>query len=114
IMGFKRLSVPFLVAAMSVTCSTGAVITGYTRATFQAALGGGTVFGQNFDSLANGAILTTLNGVTYSASLGSPIVTNVFLTTTSPNGLGSTSTGFFLPAESATFSFATAISAFAI
>jgi hypothetical protein len=91
-----------------------ATITGYNRASFSTALSGGTVTGQNFDGLANGTILTTLNGVTYGASQGSAIVTDTYLTTTNPNGLGSTSAGFFKSNESATLSFATAITAFGI
>jgi hypothetical protein len=55
-----------------------------------------------------------LNGVTYSASTGLPLVTNRFLTTTTPNGLGRTDVGFFLAGDTATFTFATAITAFAI
>jgi PEP-CTERM motif len=90
-----------------------AIITSVDRATFQASLSG-TIGSQNFDSLANGDILGTLNGVTYGASTGQPLVTSAFLTSTGLNGLGRTGVGFFLDTDSATFTFSTAITAFAI
>lgn len=94
--------------------ASAATITTYDRAAFQTALSGGTLSGQNFDSIAPDTVLGTLDGVTYGASGGDPIVTDNYLTTTAPNGLGSTSVGFFQASESATFTFATAITAFAI
>lgn len=101
-------------AILSITVASAATITSYNRNAFATALSGGTVSGQNFDALANGTVLGTLNGVTYGASLGNPIVTSTYLTTTNPNGLGSTSIGYFQSTETATFSFATAITAFGI
>ncbi len=74
----------------------------------------GTIGSQNFDGLASGTVLGTLNGVTYASSTGSSLVTSSFLTSTSPNGLGRTEVGFFRTADTATFTFATAITAFAI
>jgi hypothetical protein len=91
-----------------------AIISSVDRATFLAAVSGGTIGSQNFDALANGTILSTLGGVTYSASTGSPLVTNAFLTSTTPNGLGRTDVGFFLSTDTATFVFGSAITAFAI
>jgi hypothetical protein len=96
------------------TTATTATINSVDRASFQAAVAGGTISGQNFDSIANGTILSTLGGVTFGASQGSPLVTNAFLTTTTPNGLGSTSLGFFGSSELATFAFANPITAFAV
>jgi hypothetical protein len=96
------------------TIGAAATINSVDRAAFQAAVSGGTITRQNFDSIANGTILTTLGGVTFGASQGSPIVTNTFLTTTTPNGLGSTSQGFFGASELSTFTFANPITAFAI
>ncbi|AMV39969.1 PEP-CTERM sorting domain-containing protein [Planctomyces sp. SH-PL62] len=96
------------------SAASSATITTYNRAAFQTALSGGTLSGQDFDSLAAGTVLGTLDGVTYGASGGNPIVTDSYLTSTTPNGLGSTSVGYFLSSESATFTFATAITAFAI
>jgi PEP-CTERM motif len=91
-----------------------AIILSVDRATFQAAVAGGTISQQNFDGLANGTVLGSLNGVTYGASTGSPLVTNAFLTSTNPNGEGRTGVGFFLPTDTATYTFDTSITAFAI
>jgi hypothetical protein len=97
------------------TIGTTATINSIDRAAFQTAVAGGTITGQNFDSIANGTILTTpLGGVTFGASQGDPIVTNAFLPSTSPNGLGSTSLEAFGADELATFTFANPITAFAI
>ena len=63
-----------------------AIITSVNRATFQSAVASQQIDQQNFDSLAAGTILGSLGGVTYSSSLGSPLVTSTFLTSTSPNG----------------------------
>jgi hypothetical protein len=91
-----------------------ATITQFDRATFQTAVSGGTISEQDFDGFLAGTTLTTDGVVTYAASLGTPLVTSTFLTTTPPNGLGSTSVGFFIPSETATFTFGSAISAFGI
>ncbi len=101
----------FVVASSAASAT---VVTSVSRAEFLAAVAGGTINGENFDGLAVGSTLGTLNGVTYAASGGSVIVTDTFLTSTAPNGIGSTSTGFFLSTETATFTFDTAITAFAI
>jgi hypothetical protein len=90
-----------------------ATVTDYDRVTFQIALSGATLSGQNFDSLSAGNI-TTVNGVTYVPSLGTALVTHSFLTTTSPNGLGSTSVGFFEGTETLTLTFSSSITAFAL
>jgi hypothetical protein len=116
----KMLSFSGPVSALAVllalipSLSAATIITSVDRATFQAAVSGGTITGQNFDSIAVGTILGATPDLTYSASGGSPIVTNTYLTSTSPNGLGSTSVGFFLPTETATFTFNSPITAFAI
>jgi len=110
------LKYAFILAGLTVAGANSAqavTITSLTRAQFQAAIGGGVTL-QNFDSLTAGTTLGTLNGVTYGASLGTPLVTNHYLTTTNPNGLGSTSIGFFRSSETASFTFAAPISAFAI
>lgn len=111
-----RGSVSALAALLALipSLSAATVITSVDRATFQAAVSGSTITGQNFDSLAVGTILGATTDLTYSASAGSPIVTNTYLTSTNPNGLGSTSVGFFLPTETATFSFNSPVTAFAI
>ena len=90
-------AVTVLFALTSAGCSqlaAASTITEFSRTAFQAALSSDNLSGQDFDSLPLGTI-ATVNGVTYTASMGDAIVTNSFLTTTSPNGLGSTSFGFF-------------------
>jgi len=107
----------FVAAAMFALLPAAAnaiVITSVDRATFQAAVTGGTIASQTFDSQAHGTILGTVNGVTYDSSGGSAMVTRTFLTSTAPGGLGSTSVGFFLGTETASFVFSSAITAFAI
>jgi hypothetical protein len=91
-----------------------AVVTSINRAAFQSAIVNQLISSQNFDALATGSILDTLDGVTYVSSAGSPVVTNQFLTSTSPNGLGRTGVGFFLSTDNATFVFDRPITAFAI
>jgi hypothetical protein len=108
--------VPVLLALVSAGCSQIAVastITEFNRSAFQAALSSANLSGQNFDSLPTGTIVT-VNGVTYSPSLGAAVVTDQFLTTTFPNGLGSTSLGFFGENETLTITFSSAITAFAL
>jgi len=99
---------------LQVSPASAATITPFNRAAFQAALIGGTVFGQNFDGFVDGATIGTVGDVTYSASNGLPLITSTFLVTTAPNGLGSTSVGFFQSSETATFQFANPITAFGI
>jgi hypothetical protein len=112
----QRVLTCIIIVGTGFCLAQAATITSYNRATFQAALSGGTVSGQNFDSISGGTVLTTLNGVTYGASIGSPAITGNFLTTTPLNGLGSTSQAsiFFADNETATFTFASPITAFAI
>src|SRR5688500_6909538 len=80
-----------------------AIITSVDRGTFQSAVAGGMIAHQDFDSFAVGTILGVTPDIIYSASSGSPIVTDAFLTTSPPNGLGATVVGFFLPNDTATF-----------
>jgi hypothetical protein len=91
-----------------------AIISSVDRATFQLAVAGGMISQENFDAIAVGTILGVTPDVTYGASGGSPIVTNAFLTSTPPNGLGETSLNFFPPGDSASFTFSSSITAFAI
>lgn len=114
-LSFKgRVSALAALLALLPSLSVGAVIASVDRATFQAGVSGGAITSQNFDSLAAGTILGATTDLTYSASAGSPIVTNSFITSTDPNGLGSTSSGFFQPDETMTFSFNSPVTAFAI
>lgn len=100
-------------AGSAATIANAATLTSVDRATFASAVLGGSISSDNYDTTAVGSAPTTA-GVTYTASLGSAIVTNSFLTSTNPNGLGSTSVGFFQATETITFDFSVAITAFAI
>ena len=108
---FRRLALIALVIALP---TQAAIIINVDRAAFQAAVAGGEFSEQDFDSIPAGTILGVTPDVTYSASAGSPIVTNRFLTSTPPNGLGETDLEFFPPGDTATFTFNSPITAFAI
>jgi len=114
------LRATFVAAVLTFALSADAsatAITFTTRTSFDAAFPAATI--ENWDGFANGTTFpdgSTTNGVTYNSSgAGSAVVTNAFLTTTSPNGLGDTANGnFFGGAQSITFSFAGPIAAFGI
>jgi len=109
-----RIGLLIIVGAFVTAVSAAASTISFDRATFQAAVSGGTVTLQTFAGFVAGSTLGTVGDVTYAASGGSPVVTSTYLTTTGANGLGSTSAGYFLPGETATFTFSTPISAFGI
>lgn len=96
--------------------------TSLSRAGFTASISGVPVEEQNFDSFADGTLLTgPQGGVTFSASQGSVVVTQQFFVTTDPNGIGSTATEadfgglrFFTADNAVTIAFAHPIIAFAI
>jgi len=102
-----------LIVVSGLQLAPAANIVEFNRNTFQTALASASLSGQNFDALPVGNI-TTVNGVTYTPSAGTAVVTSAFLTTTSPNGLGSTSLGFFGPDETLTILFSSPITAFAL
>ena len=60
---------------LNMPATAGSVIMSVDRAAFAAAVAGGTISSQNFEGLAAGTLLGSESGVTYSASLGDPIVT---------------------------------------
>lgn len=107
-----------IAGAAAALCSTtvrAQVTDGYSRAQFQAAVAGSSSLTlQNFDSFTAGNTLTSDGFVTYGSSVGTPLITNSFLTSTSPNGLGRTGVGFFLSTDQASFTFSSAVTAFAI
>lgn len=113
-----------IAAALSIfaVAADAAVINSVDRATFAAALASGTLNSQNFDSFADGTPLVgPQSGVAFAAAEGTVIVTNQFLTSTNPNGIGSTATEasnngdrFFTETNSVTITFANPITAFAI
>lgn len=104
-----------LVLAGGTSVADAAVLASLDRATFQTAISGATTLGvQDFDSLVAGSLLTNDGNVSYAASTGTPLVTSTFLTSTGLNGLGRDGVGFFLASDTASFTFGTAITAFAI
>ena len=100
----------------SASAASGATVTFNSRASFDAAFPGAAI--ENWDAYSDGLIIpdgSTLNGITYNASgVGDAIVTNAFLPSTLPNGLGSTPSEFFSPPQTMTFGFAGPIFAFGI
>lgn len=121
----KKTPVALAICAAALTVSSAAsaaTIVSVDRATFAEAVVGGTIAGENFDGIGIGTTLTSLNGVSYTSSNGDVVVTDDFLTSTNPNGIGSTGSidvdtfgrAFFLGTDTATFTFDTAITAFAI
>ena len=109
-----RLCAATLVAIVLVQPVNAQLVSSFDRPSFHLATGGSSLGLENFDGIAAGTLLTNRNGIAFAASNGIPIVTSSFLTSTNPNGLGSTSVGFFLGSELATFSFDSPINAFAI
>ncbi|MDR7510967.1 MAG: PEP-CTERM sorting domain-containing protein [Armatimonadota bacterium] len=112
-----RIPAIALAVGLAATAPALGAITSYNRAGFATATAASTVITQGFDGFAAGTILLTDGFVSYSASAGTPVISNLFLFTTSPNSLASTKpqgNPFFLPNETATFTFAAPITAFAI
>lgn len=102
-------------AAICVDTASATIISFTDRTSFDAAEAGATI--ENWDSFVAGTTFangSTVNGITYNSSTNIAVVTNAFLTTTSPNGLGRTPTGFFDVADTITFGFVAPISAFGI
>jgi hypothetical protein len=107
----KKLSV--LLTLLVLTGVMFASTTTYTdRLSFYAANPGVTIEG--WDNLANGTLITVLNGITYTTNDGTALVTNAFLALSPPNTLGENVNGFFLPSDTMTFTFPSPITAFGI
>ena len=117
-MGFRlaHAAVFLLVASAAASAGAAATITTFDRAGFAAALAGSGARTQTFDDLALG-VLTATDGITYTATGGNVVVTAKFLSSSGLNSLGS-GTGdkqqFFLADQRVTFTFAAALTAFAI
>lgn len=109
------LALPLLGLFAVATSGSAAVIPFGSRAAFDAAFPG--AVRENWDGFANGTVFldgTGANGITYNSSAGNALVTNAFLNTTNPNGLGDTTAGFFQAADSITFTFTGAVRSFGI
>jgi len=92
-----------------------AIITFGSRAAFDAAFPGSVR--ENWDGFASGTTFadgTGAGGITYNSSSGDALVTDSFLPSTAPNGLGDTVVGFFLIGDSITFTFDAPIRAFGL
>lgn len=111
----KFLSIMLLLAAAAGSASATTIQT--DRDNFFGAVGSTDLTYDSFDAASVGCT-PSFSGYSVAASLGAVCITNQFLTTSAPNGLGSTSPNsgsfFFLASESVTFQFASAITAFAI
>ena len=86
-----------------------------SRAAFVAAIPGVQV--ENWDWFVPGHVISngsTAAGITYESSAGDMAVVDAVLSSTPPNSLGRADIGFFLPEDTITFSFDTAIEAFGI
>jgi hypothetical protein len=106
--------VTFLLAVVLVFAGAlSASTTTYTdRVSFYAANPGVTIEG--WDTLPNGTLINTLNGITYTTNDGTALVTDLFLALSPPNTLGENVNGFFLPTDTMTFVFPSPIKVFGI
>lgn len=109
------LALPLLGLLAVATSGNAAVISFSSRAAFDAAFPG--AFRETWDTYADGTVIpngSSLNGITYTSSTGNAVVTNDFLPSTSPNGLGRTPINFFEGSDSITFTFSGSKIAFGI
>jgi hypothetical protein len=114
---FRRaLLFGFFLVLVLATAQAQAGIVGYTsRTAFDAAVPGASVEG--WDTFPDGAVFTngsTVNGITYNASIGNALVRDGYAYTTAPNILVETTYDNFGPYDTMTFSFVTPIRAFGI
>lgn len=103
------------VLSFSALASQAAITTYTSRSTFDTAFSGSVV--ENWDGFANGTTIangSSANGITYNSSSGSSLVTSSYIVSTSPNGLGNTTNGYFGAGEGITFTFAAPVMAFGI
>jgi hypothetical protein len=97
------------------TASAGLITTFGSRAGFDAAFPGLNI--EDWDDFAADTTFlngSTVDGITYNSSTGDAVVTNNFLVSTSPNGLGRTPNQFFAATDTITFGFTTPITVFGI
>jgi hypothetical protein len=117
-LGFFRAVAVAAVACFGIlTCGTASadLIVFGSRAAFDAALPGLNI--EDWDDVAAGTLFpngTSADGITYPSSTGDSLVTSTFLVSTSPNGLGQSTNGFFNAGDAITFGFETPILAFGI
>ena len=101
-----------LLLLSGIVCAS--VITYPDRNSFYAANPGVTI--QGWDTLPNGTLITSLDGITYlpSTGPGTALVTSAFLPLSPPNTLGESINGFFLATDTMTFIFPSPVFAFGI
>jgi len=102
--------IAFLLAS---SVASAATVQTFGRSDFAAQPLAGNLQGETFDDMPLGPIADT-SPVTISASEGAVVVTSLFLTTSGPQGIGWGDRQYFSAAQSVTFNFTIAISAFAI
>ena len=107
-----RICAALSVVLLLTTVLSASTITYNSRASFYAANPGVTI--QGWDTLPNGTLITSLDGIQYVSSNGTALVTNAFLPLSPPNTLGESTNGFFVPTDTMTFIFPQAITAFGI
>ncbi len=113
----NQLILSALGIAASISLSQAAVTTYGDRTSFNAAVDADaslTKTIQNYDGIADGTTLPTLDGITYTPTTGTAVVTHDFLSLSSPATLGTTPDEFFGSLDGITFTFPTPIYAFGI
>ena len=108
----KKLTLLAILLVLSAAAMSASTTTYTSRESFYTANPSVTI--QGWDGLSNGTTITTLDGITYSTNDGLAQVTDAFLSLSPPNTLGEDVNGFFLPTDTMTFTFPTAITAFGI
>jgi hypothetical protein len=108
----KKASLLFALVILCASALSATITTYPDRVSFYAA--NPTVTVQGWDTLANGTLITSLDGITYTTNDGISMVTNVYLSLSPPNTLGENVNGFFLATDTMTFTFPTAITAFGV
>jgi hypothetical protein len=110
-----RVSILGLAAAALAGSGANATTFSYSRVGFDVSYPGALI--ENWDAFVSGTLLangSTVNGITYNSSSGNALVTDAFLSSTFPNGLGETTNGFFLATDAITFSFVSPLTSFGI
>jgi hypothetical protein len=111
----RRISLVACIVICVASSARGSIMTFASRAAFDAA--NPTAIIENWDAFAAGTTFangSTVNGITYNSSTMVAVVTNAFVTSTSPNGLGRTPINFFDNGDTITFTFTTPVTAFGI
>ncbi len=109
----KLLSAAALAVTVSVTGGFASTVSGLDRTEFAAEVADGTMQRETFDSLEVGPISSTPT-LSFTSTAGKVVVTHKFRASTGVGSLGGGSLEYFLPHQTLTITFATAITAFGI